>query len=184
MKKFVLILLSALFVITGFAQEVSKKEARQAKREAEKKEAHEKYLKAVQLMKDKTFIVTAQTITFRSGQQIFPDESINFLKVNEGKGVIQIAPRTAMNPGFNGLGGITIEGDLSNVKESENKKKNHYTMSFTINGLAGTAQITVNLYGSDQASVMVQGMYSGVSFTLNGILEAVGDATIYQGSDY
>ncbi len=184
MKKIIFILLAGFLMSTAFAQDVDKKAERKAKKEKEKQEALVKYEKAVKIMKAKSFIITAKTITFRSGQQIFPDEALNFLKVEGENGVLQIAPRTAMNPGFNGLGGITLDGKISNVKERTNEKKNHFSMSFSISGVVGTAQITVNLYGSDQANIMVQGMYSGTSFTMTGVVEPYGDATIFQGTDF
>ena len=175
---FLLIFLLCAFALTAQDQ----KETRKERKEREKKEQAALYEVAKQLILDSAFIIPAVRITLKGGITGMVQNNINFLKVYKGKGILQISPTHSSELGMNGLGGITIKGNITKY-EITDKGKKIYLKLFLKDPIAN-AIINVSLYGSTSATVDVSGVFSGSAFSMYGKINLLGNVNVFEGSSF
>lgn len=194
MKKvlFLTMLLLLGFTVTTFAQ--TSKEARAARREAMKKEREARkaleaqqdsiaYFKAVEALKAGSFVLEADNVTFPNGITRYVSSNTNYIQVDNGEGIVQTAfSNFAYTPGPNGLGGVTVEGNLSGLKMKEDKDGNYF-YSYTIQGIAISAEVFITLTGgTNQASVTVSPNFNSNNMTMTGHLLPLDESDVFQGT--
>lgn len=194
MKKiitFVVLLLVATLGSVSMAQEAqttkTRKELRDEKRaqyKAEEKLMNElDYRNAATAIKNQQFVVEADQLILRNGQNVFVNSGTNFLLVNKEKGTLQVAFNTALS-GPNGIGGITVDGGISGMK-TETDKHGNINCSFSIQGAGISAQIFVKLYyGSNEANVTISPNFNSNDLSMSGELVSIDDSTIFKGYAY
>lgn len=194
MKKsitFVALLMVASFGTTSLAQDAqttkTRKELRDEKRaqyKAEEKLMNElDYQNAVNAINNQQFVVEADQLILRNGQNVFVNSGTNFLLVNKEKGTVQVAFNTALS-GPNGIGGVTVDGGISGMK-TETDKHGNINCSFSIMGAGISAQIFVTLYyGSNDANVTVSPNFNSNELSMSGELVSIDDSTIFKGYAY
>ena len=196
MKK-VLFLTTFLLVcltVTTFAQ--TSKEARAARREALKKERQERkaleaqqdtvaYLKAVEALKAGSFVLEADFVTFPNGITRYVSSNTNYIQVDNGEGIVQTAfTNFAYSPGPNGLGGVTVEGNISGLQMKSDKDGNYY-YSYTIQGMAISATVFITLTGgTNQANVSISPNFNGTHMTMTGRLLPLDESDVFQGTTW
>ena len=130
MKK-IIVLLMLVFIgasTTIYAQE-SKSESRRAERKAQrdaekargKIEEERAYTDAVQAIKERKFVLEADRVTFKRGRSAFVTSNTNFILLNGDRASVQIAFNGAF-AGPNGIGGVTVDGTVGEVKPPPTKK--------------------------------------------------------------
>ena len=196
MKKvlFLTTLLLLSFTVTTFAQ--SSKEARAARREALKKEREERraleaqqdsvaYLKAIEALKTGSFVLEANNVTFPNGITRYVSSNTNYVQVDNGEGIVQTAfSNFAYTPGPNGLGGVTVEGNISGLKMKEDKDGNYF-YSYTIQGVAISATVFITLTGgTNQASVNISPNFNNNNMTMTGRLLPIDESDVFQGTTW
>ena len=170
MKKFIalvaLVLVSASTMM--YAQE-SNAAARRAERKAERDAERAKlraeeevqdmvaYQQAVQALKNKQFVLEANQV------------------------------QTAFNtpyPGPNGIGGVTVDGNSSDMKMNIDKKGN-VNCSFSVQGIGISAQVFINMSsGNNTASVSISPNFSNNNLTLNGNIVPLDQSNIFKGRSW
>ena len=133
---FVIVLLSAVFSCST------------AKTPAQKQLEHQldsiAGIKAKSALQNMDFLVLADRISFKSGNPIYPAErNTNFIYAHNGKATIQFSNMKGYM-GANGLGGLTVEGKISNINSKTNDKRIFYT-EFDILGTGVSAKISISL---------------------------------------
>ena len=196
MKKvlFLTTLLLLSFTVTTFAQ--TSKEARAARREALKKEREARkaleaqqdslaYFKAVEALKEGAFVLEADNVTFPNGITRYVSSNTNYVQVDNGEGILQTAfTNFAYNPGPNGLGGVTVEGNISGLKMKEDKDGNYY-YNYTIQGVAVSATIFITLTGgTNQASVSISPNFNSNNMNMTGRLLPLDESDVFQGTTW
>lgn len=100
------------------------------------------------------FVLEADRIVFKYGQNVYVNSNTNFVSLYDDEAAVQISPMNA-HPGFNGIGGITLDGHASDIKVTRDKK-NNLRLSMNVMGVAISARVDILLYsGSDQAYVTI-----------------------------
>ena len=196
MKKvlFLTTLLLLSFTVTTFAQ--TSKEARAARREALKKEREARkaleaqqdsvaYFKAVEALKTGSFVLEANYVSFPNGITRFVSSNTNYVQVENGEGIVQTAfSNFAYSPGPNGLGGVTVEGNISDLKIKEDKDGNYY-YSYSIQGIAISATVFITLTGgTNQASVNISPNFNNNNMTMTGVLLPLDESDVFQGTTW
>ncbi len=196
MKKvlFLTTLLLLSFTVTTFAQ--TSKEARAARREALKKEREARkaleaqqdsvaYFKAVEALKTGSFVLEANNVSFPNGITRFVSSNTNYVQVDNGEGIVQTAfSNFAYSPGPNGLGGVTVEGNISDLKIKEDKDGNYY-YSYSIQGIAISATVFITLTGgTNQASVNISPNFNNNNMTMTGVLLPLDESDVFQGTTW
>ena len=196
MKKF--IALAALVMLgmtasTVYAQEsrAGRRADRKAQRDAERArlKAEEQvantisYDDAVAALKAKQFVMEADQVMFRNGQTAFVNSNTNFVLVNEGRGTVQVAFNTVY-PGPNGIGGVTVDGTVSDIQMTTDKKGN-VNCNFSIQGIGISAQIFLTLTnGGNNATVTISPNFNSNTMTLSGNLVPLSQTNIFKGRSW
>ena len=196
MKKvlFLTTLLLLGFAVSTWAQ--TSKEARAARREALKKEREARraleaqqdsiaYFKAVEALKTGSFVLEADNVTFPNGITRYVSSNTNYVQVDNGEGIVQTAfTNFAYNPGPNGLGGVTVQGNISGLSMKEDKDGNYF-YNYTIQGMAISATVFITLTGgTNQASVQISPNFNNNNMTMTGRLLPLSESEVFQGTTW
>ena len=138
------------------------------------------YQQAVQALKNKQFVLEANQVIFRNGQSCFVTSNTNFVMVNGDKGTVQIAFNTPY-PGPNGIGGITVDGTVSDMTMNTDKRGN-VNCSYSIQGIGISAQVFISLTnGGNNAQVQVNPNFNSNTMTLSGNLVPLDQSDVFKG---
>ena len=196
MKKvlFLTTLLLLGFAVSTWAQ--TSKETRAARREALKKEREARraleaqqdsiaYFKAVEALKTGSFVLEADNVTFPNGITRYVSSNTNYVQVDNGEGIVQTAfTNFAYNPGPNGLGGVTVQGNINGLSMKEDKDGNYF-YNFTIQGMAISATVFITLTGgTNQASVQISPNFNNNNMTMTGRLLPLSESEVFQGTTW
>ena len=196
MKKvlFLTTLLLLGFAVSTWAQ--TSKEARAARREALKKEREARraleaqqdsiaYFKAVEALKSGSFVLEADNVTFPNGITRYVSSNTNYVQVDNGEGIVQTAfTNFAYNPGPNGLGGVTVQGNINGLSMKEDKDGNYF-YNYTIQGMAISATVFITLTGgTNQASVQISPNFNNNNMTMTGRLLPLSESEVFQGTTW
>ena len=187
MKKFIALLALVMVGTSMMYAQDSRKEEREARRAQaraqEQAEDMASYQEAIQALKDKQFVLEANQVIFRNGQNAFVTSNTNFVLVNGQKGTVQIAFNTPY-PGPNGIGGITVDGTVSDMQMNMDKRGN-VNCNFSIQGIGISAQIFINLTeGNNNATVTINPNFNSNTLTLSGNLVPLDQSDIFKGRSW
>ena len=183
MKKFILTTaLAVLAVIAAGAQTTDgKKLSKQERKAMQARIDSLMNLKAQSAINDTAFVIEADQVTFKRGYTVHVTSSTNFVAFCGNSAVVQVAFNVPW-PGFNGLGGITVEGSVSGYKKTTDKKGNVYIQA-NVNGVGISAQVFITLWHSGkQGTVTVQQNFRSGKITLDGDLIPLEESNIFQGT--
>lgn len=138
------------------------------------------YRSALAALKEGSWVLEANNINFFNGVMRFVSSSTNYVSCNQGNGTIQTAyANFTYSP--NGLGGVTVQGVISDVRITTDSEGNVYC-SFGIQGSAISATVNLTLAGgTNQASATVMSNFTGRSITFDGYLVPYDQSVIFQG---
>jgi len=169
----------------GSETTMTRQEARKAARAAHKKaiaaENNQLFEQAVQCLKEGSFVIEADQLLFPQGMTKFVSGLTNFVSMQDGKAVIQIATSN-FRPGPNGVGGITVEGNASNITMSTSKKGVVY-YNFMDQGIAVSATVNIQLTGDgNRATVTIYPNFNSNNLTMTGKLVPYSESNVFQGN--
>lgn len=193
MKKFIAFALVALMAMAGtnaaYAQENNgNKSAQKAQRDAERarQKAEAAYLdslmhqSAVAAIEGRQFVLEADKVVFKRGETAYVNANTNFVLMNDDRGTVQVAFNTAFG-GPNGIGGVTVDGNVSNVK-MKTTKRGDVNASFAVQGIGISAQVFVTLNrGSNEATVTITPNFNSNTLTLHGKVVPLEQSSIFKG---
>ena len=123
---------------------------------------------ALQAMRDTTFTLEADQVIFKYGHRAYVSSTTNFVTVNKKRATLQVAFNVPVS-GPNGMGGITLDGNVSNYKIETNKKGKFTMLTLNVNGVAISSQLFIKIYdGSDKAQVDVSPNFNSHRISLSG----------------
>ena len=171
----------------GEQSTMTRQEARKAARAAHKKAVAAQQLKdfqkAVEAVKSGSFVIEVDQLLFPRGNSKFVSSLTNFISLNEGKAVIQIAT-SYFNPGPNGLGGITVEGTVSDITMSTDKKGFVY-YNFLVQGMFVSASVNIQLLGNgNRTTVTVYPNFNNNNLTMTGVVVPYSESDVFQGQTF
>jgi len=166
------------------ADRKAQRDAERARLKAEQQAADAvSYDDAVAALKAQQFVLEANQVMFRNGQTAFVTSNTNFVLVNQGRGTVQVAFNTVY-PGPNGIGGVTVDGTVSDIKTSTDKRGN-INCSFSIQGIGISAQIFLTLTnGDNNATVTINPNFNSNTMTLSGSLLPLNQSNIFKGRSW
>ena len=196
MKKFIALaalVLVSMVTTTMYAQESStqRRADRKAQRDAERARLKAEqqaadavsYDDAVAALKAQQFVLEANQVIFRNGMSAFVTSNTNFVLMNGNRATVQTAFNTAY-PGPNGIGGVTVDGNSSDMKMNIDKKGN-VNCSFSVQGIGISAQVFINMSsGNNTASVTISPNFNNNNLTLNGNIVPLDQSNIFKGRSW
>ena len=173
---FIVVLAVAMCGMTQvMAQKSITKEAKKVEREIKKQErlaqdaveGQEEFNAAVQAINNQSFVLEANNIQPMNGQVFYVNSNTNFVSLNDGQAMVQIASNSPY-PGPNGLGGITVQGSASNIQTKQDDKGNVY-LNMNVQGVFISATVSLMLTnGTNNATVTVDPNFSGRNLRMTG----------------
>ena len=179
---FIVVLAVAMCGMTQvMAQKSITKEAKKVEREIKKQERLAQ--DAVQAINNQSFVLEANNIQPMNGQVFYVNSNTNFVSLNDGQAMVQIASNSPY-PGPNGLGGITVQGSASNIQTKQDDKGNVY-LNMNVQGVFISATVSLMLTnGTNNATVTVDPNFSGRNLRMTGTLLPYSQSNIFQGTTY
>jgi hypothetical protein len=186
MKKLIILILMAVFTVqinTAVAQELSKKELRKIekaeKKQRKKEQRKENKAANLQIIKDQSFVIEANTIQGRNLYTHQVSSNTNFIKVEGQNFVLQTASNFGF--GYNGLGGITIVGKIADFEVTEGKEDKAIRISAQVNSpVLGHSTVFMTISGSGNGTARLTDNW-GNRITFNGEIYPLENSSIYQG---
>ena len=171
----------------GAESTMSRQEARRAARAAHRRAEAAQQLKdfqaAVECLKNGSFVIEVDQLLFPRGMSKFVSSITNFISMNQGSAVIQIAT-SYYNPGPNGLGGITVEGKVSDITFSTDKRGSVY-YNFSVQGMMVSATVNIQLLGDgNRATVTIYPNFNNNNLTMTGTLVPYSQSDVFQGQTF
>ena len=131
-------------------------------------------------LKNQDFVLEIDNITTRSGANLFVNSTTNFISVKGNKAVVQISPSNFAS-GPNGVGGVTVEGMISDQLISRDKK-GRITYSFSVMGIGINAQIEVYLSpDSNDATATIYPNFNSNTIWVEGSIVPYDNSRVFEG---
>jgi len=182
-------------LLAGFAA-LAQTERRQARMQAEQTRASERdrvrreraqadsiaYLRALRSLERREFALEADRLTLRRGGSMFVSSDTNFVTLSGDMATVQVAPFLGGGP--NGVGGITLEGQASDIR-MQRDKRGAVTFSMNVFGRGISAILNIRLpEGGNSATVSIDPNFSGNRIVMNGILIPLDDSRAFKGTAF
>lgn len=139
------------------------------------------WLQAQKALKDSSFVVEADAVTFKYGTRVQVNSTTNFVSLDGDRAVIQVSP-SYFYGGPNGVGGITVEGVASNVQISYDRKgRMHFSMN--VMGRGVNATVSISAYpGTNRVTVDISPTFNSNDVRLEGYLIPYEHSRVFEGS--
>lgn len=162
----------------AFSQETEKLSKKERK-ELKKKQRIEQKRALLELLHSKQWVIEAHTVFDRYNQSYQINPSINFVGIKGEEGAMQLGFDGLI--GWNGVGGVTIDGSVTLYEVKEGKDNQNPSASIRFQGRGvGSASINISLTSSGQATAKVSGDF-GDRITFSGMIKPLEDSMVYKG---
>lgn len=185
MKRLLYLWLLSLVVLTGYAQtpEPQKELTREQKKELQERLDSLLFCEAEKAIQEKAFTLEADRVIFKYGQTAYVTSNTNFVSVNGEEAVVQVAFNIPVS-GPNGIGGVTVEGKVTNYEVKKDKKHN-IRVSMNVMGTGISARIDISLpHGGNNASVDITPNFNSNRMSLSGTLLPIEKSNVYKGRSF
>jgi Na+-transporting methylmalonyl-CoA/oxaloacetate decarboxylase gamma subunit len=188
MKTLLTLLLAFVFVLGAFSQEetqqLSKQEIKKLQKEQKKAEkaAEEERMAEVTsfMVHQQQFVLEADYLSDKYGQRVPVTPTINFVLVDSVTGTVQFGSAEAI--GYNGVGGVTVDGRVTKYEYSViGKKEDSYSIRLILMSSIGTYDITLMVNSQGYADASIRGNWSG-QLNYHGKLVPLTLSRVYKGT--
>lgn len=175
-----------LFLILGFllisvdGNSQDNKLSRQERKEVRKAQLNANFNILDSLLSSQSFVLEADYLQNRYGERVFVTPTLNFIKVDKERGILQTGSIFSM--GYNGVGGVTAQGRIGSWKVDKDAKKQSYRVRFSILTNIGNYDIFMVVTADNYAMATISGLGPG-ELTWKGHLVTVGNSRIFKGED-
>ncbi|MGE5406802.1 MAG: DUF4251 domain-containing protein [Methanosarcina sp.] len=148
------------------------------KKEARRAELYANYQAIDTLLQRKQFVLEADYLQGKYGSEIPVTSNLNFIRVDGSNAILQTGANTSF--GYNGVGGVTAEGNLVNYRVSKDPKRMSYVVMFTTTTHIGTYDVILRISADATARATITGLTNG-SLTYRGNLVATYNSRTFKG---
>ena len=172
--------------MTRKEKEAAWRSERLKKREIEKQqELHNdsiEFSQAINAIRAHSWALEANNVTFNNGVTHYVTPGMNFVSINDGTGVVQTALNNSNIYSPNGLGGVTLEGNITGEELKMDKDGNVY-YNYNIQGAQISATVNVVITAmSNQASATINPNYSSRNIYMSGNIYPYKNAGVFEGT--
>jgi hypothetical protein len=132
------------------------------------------------LLISRRFVLEADYLQNKIGDKISVSSTLNFVKVDGEKGILQTG--SDLLKGSNGSGGVTTEGSISKYKVHKNYKSLTHRVTFNLVSNLGVFNIDMNVTSSNSATATITSTGSG-RLTWRGQLMAADHSRVFKGME-
>lgn len=176
----VLGLLTPLAAQDNMTAKERRAQTRQERKAAQQKANEELYKEAVNALEKNAFVLEADHLFFKRGRSVSVTSSMNFISMANKKATVQVKFDTP-RPLQNGLGGFTVEGNVSDVKMKVDKNGS-VIYSFLVQGVSISAYVSLTLSpGSNRVSANISPSFNSNTLRMNGKLIPKEKSRVFEG---
>ncbi len=167
------------FTINYSIAQEQKKLSKKEKKELKKQRQIKQKKAIVDLLKSKAWVIEAHTVYDRYNQSYQLNPTINFVGIKGEEGALQLGFDGLI--GWNGVGGVTIDGKVTDYEINEGKNNNSPSVNLRFRGrVVGSATISITINVSGQATARVNGDF-GDRITFSGMIKSLEESSVYKG---
>lgn len=174
-----LFLIAALLSISVLSFSQDKKLTRKERKEVEKAQLAWNFHIIDSLLSEKSFVLEADYLQNKYGDRVPVTSMINFIKIDGEKGVIQTGNDSYV--GYNGLGGVTAEGNVNNWQINKNFKNMTYNVRFNIISNLGNYDVALNVNAANNATATITSLGPG-KLSWVGHLVTLNNSRVFKGT--
>jgi hypothetical protein len=138
-------------------------------------------VQATAALLNKDFVLEADQVTFKNGNTVYVNSSTTFVSVKGNRAAVQISPSN-FAAGPNGVGGVTVDGMVSGMKNMADKKGGN-TLSFNVSGIGINAQVQIYLPpGTNRASATIYPNFNSNTIWMTGNVVPYESSDVFEGS--
>lgn len=138
-------------------------------------------IQAIAAIRNKDFVLEAENVTFNTGNTILVSSTTNFISVKGNRAVVQISPSN-FAAGPNGVGGVTVQGAISDYQIRTDKKGRVY-LSMNVNGIGISAQIELFITpGSNYSQATIYPNFNSNTVWVDGNIVPYENSNVFEGS--
>ena len=183
MKKVIIFVIAAMLSMPAFTQELSKKEQRKLEKELKKEqqaaEAAQKAEVVTAMVEYQRFVLEADMLRDKRGNSVPVVSNINFISADSLSGVIQVGSHNYI--GRNGVGGITVDGTISDYKFTRNERSGSYNITYMLRTPVGTYDVQISARSDGRADATVRSTTWGDQLKYSGYLVPLGLSRVFKG---
>ena len=132
-------------------------------------------------VQNRDFVLEADQVTFKNGSTVFVNSTTTFISVKGNRAVVQISPSN-FSSGPNGLGGVTVDGNISGMQRMVDKK-GRTTISFNVMGIGINAQIEIYMVpGTNRATATIYPNFNSNTVWVEGDIVPYANSNVFEGS--
>ncbi|MGD9558085.1 MAG: DUF4251 domain-containing protein [Mangrovibacterium sp.] len=177
MKRGMMVFTMVMFSVFAFAEGQGDKSGL-SKKERRKAEAAKAYEQTKSMLQNKDFVLESDFLQDKYGNRVVVSPMINFVAVDSSVAVIQIGSNRGL--GYNGVGGVTAKGTITEWKLKEDVKHNSFTLSMNVMTSIGMYDLHFIIGSSGNATARLTGLRPG-QLTFAGDLVPIGESIVYEG---
>lgn len=169
-----------LITVTGYSQD-NKKLTREQKKEARTEQQNYDFLVVDSLIRNRSFVVEADFLENEYGNIRPVSSNLNFIMLDSTRAVLQTGSNA--RAGYNGLGGVTAEGNISGLKITRNEKNKSFYIRFSVTSDIGIYDVVINVNSNKNARATISGLSRG-KLVYNGHIQEIAQSGAYKGRNY
>ena len=173
-----LLLLTGLFAVSAYGISQDTKPDKKSRKEAKRAEAEVNFHVLDSLLYTGRYVLEADYLQNKYGSRVFVTSTLNFIRVELPNGVLQTGSDSRQ--GYNGVGGVTAEGKVSDYRISRDLKNLNCTVTFNLLTNLGTFNIIMTVSSSNNATATISGTTSG-RLTWDGHLVTLNNSRVFKG---
>jgi hypothetical protein len=160
--RYMFLLLMSLLLSGGLmAQEQKtskemKKEAADRKKAEKQAQADSLFKQTDTLVRGRRFVLEAQYLRNDQGGRATVSSNLNFISVDSLAAVIQVG--SVQRSGYNGVGGVTVEGRVINWKCDKDDKHQNFYLTLSVQGNRDIYDIAISIDYSGYAQATISGI--------------------------
>lgn len=173
-----MLLIITLFLGYGSAFGQNKEQTEKKQKKEIKKEQLAENLAAIKAaVKDSAFVIEVNNIRGRYTTTNFVNPTTNFIQIENDEIIVQTADN--FNVGYNGLGGITVRGNIINYEINEDDASIRLMVQMSSNAL-GFSTVNVSVNASGNATANLRTNFGGYA-EFTGDFNLLENASTYEG---
>lgn len=183
MKRVIGIVLVALLTLPAFTQELSKSEQRKLQKQLKKEQKAEELAESAAVVDAMVtyakFVLEANSLRNKQGEALQVTSSLNFVAADSTTGVIQVGDDAGIGP--NGVGGVTVQGNISDYKFTKHEKSGSYDITYYLQTPVGTYDVRLTAFPDGRAEATLSNATWGGRIVFSGNLIPPGISRVYKG---
>lgn len=130
------------------------------------------------MIQNRNFVLEADFLDNGYGNRRPVNSSLNFIMVDSTRAVLQTGSN--VRAGYNGVGGVTAEGNISGLKVTKNAKNKSFYIRFTVTSNIGIYDVVMTVNANKVARATISGLWRG-KLVYDGRIQEISGSGAYKG---